>query len=344
MDLPLDHRVAAAENRTEVANALTEIAELLEAREENPYRVRSYRQAAETIRGLNVPLVQFLREYGIPGLQALPGIGESLARSIERLSRTGTLPLLTSLRGKRGDEAVLETVPGIGAKTAALIHHQLGIVTLPDLEAAACDGRLAQVPGMGRKRLRAIRDALASRLASRPVRLPLARPPAEFSVRRRTVSRNRLHRAGPLPEPSSHTTERRLPLPFPVEPELGSLEPTVAELLSLDREYRLKDQSGELVKIAPLRFNPEGRAWLSMLHSQRFNRRFTVLFSNAPAAHEAGAVGDWVVIYREGPQPGQWTVLTERTGPLAGRRVVRGWERECAAYYAAAESSQAPPP
>lgn len=289
-------RIVLESNQT-VAQGLDEVADLLEGKGVNPFRVKAYRTAAETVRGLTHPVSEVLRMSGLQGLIALPGIGESLARSIEKLTVTGELPLLTRLRGRSGSEAVLKTVPGIGPKTAHRIHLELGIESLGDLEAAAHDGRLAAMPGMGRKRVRAVCESLAGR----------------FGVKHR-----------PLVEPA---------------PKRPSDPPSVEELLSLDAEYRKKGKAGRLLKIAPLRFNPTAEAWLPILHARRENRRYTVLFSNSAHAHDAGAVGDWVVIYREDKgADGQWTVVTDHRGPLQGRRIVRGRETECLAHYSHMQS------
>jgi putative hydrolase len=109
-------------------------------------------------------------------------------------------------------------------------------------------------------------------------------------------------------------------------------EPEAELLLDVDREYREKAASGKLRKIAPRRFNPGGIAWLPILHTQRGDWHFTALFSNTARAHEAGKTDDWVVIYfhTDHGAEAQRTVVTETAGPLAGRRVVRGRESECA--------------
>ena len=112
--------------------------------------------------------------------------------------------------------------------------------------------------------------------------------------------------------------------------------PDVAVLLDVDREYRDKAAGGKLPKIAPRRFNPEGRSWLPVLHAERAGWHFTTLFSNTAQAHRLDKVDDWVVIYFYDHEhtEGQHTVVTETRGPLAGRRVVRGREAECKAHYA----------
>ncbi len=109
--------------------------------------------------------------------------------------------------------------------------------------------------------------------------------------------------------------------------------PPVDMLLDIDRRYREQAAAGKLPKIAPKRFNPEGRAWLPILHTNRGKWHFTALFSNTARAHELGRTDDWVVIYYydDDHQEGQNTVVTETKGPLKGERVIRGREADCLA-------------
>jgi hypothetical protein len=146
-----------------LADALKEVADLLEAQGANPFRVRAYRGAAKTIRGLRAPVDEILNAEGVAGLMQLPGIGRSLAHALEHLVRSGKFPLLERLRGEDAPERIFATVPDIGPGLARRIHEQLGIESLAELQAAANDGRLAQVPGMGAKRIRAVRESLAGR-------------------------------------------------------------------------------------------------------------------------------------------------------------------------------------
>jgi hypothetical protein len=83
--------------------------------------------------------------------------------------------MLERLRGEGDPEALLRSVPGVGRRLAARFHSELGITSLAELEAAARDGRLRDIAGMGEKRLAGIRDVLANRLDR--VRQPVA--PAE---------------------------------------------------------------------------------------------------------------------------------------------------------------------
>lgn len=271
----------------EVAQALDEVAELLDAQNANPFRAMAYRRAAGSLRELTASVSDVLEAGGLEALTALPWIGETLARSIAELVETGRLDLLERLRGQAEPEALFATVPGIGIELAQRIHERLGLATLEELEAAAHDGRLLEVKGFGRRRVRGVIEGL----------------------------RGRLGRRG-----RSHGTVRTR----------GAVE----DLLAIDREYREKAGAGTLRLIAPRRFNPGRRAWLPVLHTERGGRHYTALFSNTARAHELGRTGDWVVIYEDdGNREHQATVVTESRGALAGKRVVRGREEECRAYY-----------
>jgi putative hydrolase len=271
----------------EIAGKLEQAADLLSDQGANPFRVRAYRRAAQTLRQLRDSVSAVLAAEGVEGLERLPGIGERFARAIRDMVRLGYFPMLERLRGEADPVRLLESVPGIGPKLAVRLHEELGLGTLEDLETAAHDGRLEQIAGFGQKRLAAVRDVLAHRLAR-------VRP--------------------------ASTTPRELP--------------TVEELMDVDREYREAAVAGRLAKIAPRRFNPEGRRWLPILHATRGDRHYTVLFSNTARAHRLGKTDDWVVIYGDhDAADGQWTVVTGTSGPLRGRRIVRGREGECAHYY-----------
>ncbi len=284
----------------QLAQRLGEIADLLDAQSANPFRRQAYRAAAETIRPLTHPVQQILAEEGVAALTRLPGIGPSIARTLKHLCETGRAPLLDQLRASFGPEEKLATVPGIGPKTAATIHAVLGIDTLNDLQAAAYDGRLTRVPGIGRKRLQAVRESLAGRFRAR---------------------RSGVKPANPVGESNEASKEHTLRL--------------VAELLSVDEEYRDKAQADELLRVAPRRFNPNHNAWLPILETERLGRRYKAMYSNTARAHEMDTLRDWVVIFREGAEDReQWTVVTSKFGKLRGRRIVRGLEHECAAHYA----------
>jgi putative hydrolase len=117
---------------------------------------------------------------------------------------------------------------------------------------------------------------------------------------------------------------------------VGSKRPPVDLLLEVDHRYREAAAAGELPTISPRRFNPEGQAWLPILHTECGGWHFTALFSNTARAHRLGRTGDWVVLYfyDDHHLEGQSTIVTETRGGLVGRRVVRGQEQETARVYA----------
>lgn len=283
----------------DVAETLERVADLLEAQDANPFRVRAYRNAVATLRELDRPVRELLDEGGTKALEELPGIGASLASAIRESVYTGRLGMLDRLEGQVSPEDLFTTVPGIGDELARRIHAELAIDTLEELELAAHDGRLEEVDGFGPRRTRAVRESLGN-ILSRSVRR-----------RARRVDRN----GGPAPAGESE-------------------RPPVGVLLDVDQEYRRKAGAGELPTIAPRRFNPEGAPWLPILHTLRGPWHFTALFSNTARAHRLGKTDDWVVLYheRDGHER-QATVVTEHQGALAGRRVVRGRERECREHY-----------
>jgi hypothetical protein len=149
----------------EVAEKLDEVAVLLQERGGNPYRARAYRNAAATVRHLPRPISRIYVAKGLPGLEELQGVGESIARSIQELLLHGRLPLIERLRSESNPVGLLATVPGIGPRLAARLHEELQLETLEDLEAAAHDGRLERLPGFGKRRVASIRASLGLRLA-----------------------------------------------------------------------------------------------------------------------------------------------------------------------------------
>ena len=163
----------------ELGSRLDEVAALLAEQGANRFRVQAYRHAAEAVRTLPEPVSGLLKRDGLPGLERIPGVGPSIARSIRDLLLHGRLAMLDRLRGDHDPVALLRSVPGIGRTLAAKLHDGLGLESLADLETAAHDGRLREFAGIGAKRLAGIRDSLAQRLGRiRPAAsAPHAAPP-----------------------------------------------------------------------------------------------------------------------------------------------------------------------
>jgi len=275
----------------EIADSLREIATLLEEQSAGPFRVNAYQRAASTVINLDEPISEIVEQKGLPGLIALPGIGEGIARSIYEYVAMGRMSRLENLRGGHDPVALFNQIPGVGSTLAHRIIDTLHIDSLEALEVAAHNKRLGKVAGFSVNKVAMVQAWLA-----------------QVMGRRR-------------PEPRAH------------EPVA---EATVTLLLQIDRLYREKAEAGELPTIAPKRFNPEGEAWLPIMHVTRGGWHFTALYSNTARAHQLQRTRDWVVIYFYDDQhhESQHTVVTEIRGPLTGQRVVRGRESECLDHYA----------
>ncbi|MCA9712236.1 MAG: DNA-binding protein, partial [Myxococcales bacterium] len=153
----------------------------LEVQEASPHRVRAWRAGASAVRTHPRPLADVFRGAGRAGLEAIDHIGIRLSKVIIEILRRGRSEALDRLRGEVGPTEVLSSVPGIGEVLAERIHHELGVDTLEQLEAAAHDGRLEALEGFGPRRVRAIQELLAARLSRaarrRASSRPHARPP-----------------------------------------------------------------------------------------------------------------------------------------------------------------------
>jgi len=201
----------------EIAETLERVAELLEAQDANPFRVRAYRRAAENVREADEPVARRARSDD-GRLEEIPGVGGGIAGSIRELVRSGNLRLLERLEGETGPEELLGTVPGVGKELARRIHEELEIDSLEELEQAAYDGRLEGISGFGQRRVRGIRDALDSML---------------------TRAGRRRARSARARERSAEGGE-----------EKGPPAPPVELILEVDSEYRRKAEKGKLRKIA----------------------------------------------------------------------------------------------
>jgi Holliday junction resolvasome RuvABC DNA-binding subunit len=217
----------------------------------------------------------------------------------------------------------LESLSGIGPRLGATIRGITETGQFPMLERLRA-GRnpvatFATLPGVGHRLAQQIVDRLGLQsLEDLEVAIHegrLAKVPG-FGVKRVAGIRDAL--AGRLsPRPGARPIRT---------------EPSVEELLDVDREYRRRVD--ELPRIAPRRFNPSREAWLPVLHTTRGGHRYTALYSNTARAHQLGRARDWVVLYYDGPEgEGRATVVTARFGLLRGHRIVRGREASCTKYY-----------
>ncbi len=134
----------------EIAEHLTELADLLEIQGANPFRIRAYRNAVRTLRGLTQPVSQLVADG--EDLTELPGIGDDLSGHIRELLDTGGLELLEELAREVPRElAMLTRLEGVGPKKVKKLWERLGVTTLDELEEVAHAGKVEALEGFGKK-------------------------------------------------------------------------------------------------------------------------------------------------------------------------------------------------
>jgi len=143
-----------------IARILREIADLLEIKDENPFKIRAYRNGADIVS--NHP--HDLAALDETGLREIPGIGKDLAGKIREISQTGDAEFHRQLVAEFPPTILdLLNLQGVGPKTVATLYRELGVRTLEDLERAAADGRIRALRGMGTKKEALILKALDER-------------------------------------------------------------------------------------------------------------------------------------------------------------------------------------
>jgi DNA polymerase (family X) len=136
--------------KNEIADVLTEIATLLELKGENPFKVRAYQTGARALEGIEEAELARLIEND--ELQSVKGIGEALGQKITELYRTGKLEFHVKLKASVEPGLVeLLQIPGIGPKKIRALRDKLGVVDIATLTAACNDGRVAELEGFGAK-------------------------------------------------------------------------------------------------------------------------------------------------------------------------------------------------
>lgn len=136
-------------NNALVAEFFVKIAELLEIKGDNPFRIRAYLRAAEIMKNLKEDMVDYIQR---DRLEDIAGIGHDLAEKIKEIFSTGQCHFYDTLK-KDVPEGVLEMleIPSVGPKTARLFYEKLKIKSISDLKKAAAGGRLFSLPGIKEK-------------------------------------------------------------------------------------------------------------------------------------------------------------------------------------------------
>jgi DNA polymerase (family 10) len=149
-------------NNDAIARRFYRLAALMEVRGDDPFRWRSYRNAAEAIEVWPTPLKEIAEKEGVAGLQEIPGVGKAIAGKVIDLLNKGTFDAWERLTAET-PETVLDLLelPGIGPKTAALLHQRFKVSTLDDLKAFVASGGLDMVDGIGPRTAEKIKEALS---------------------------------------------------------------------------------------------------------------------------------------------------------------------------------------
>ena len=147
--------------RETMAEVLEEIALLLELKDENPFKIRAYRQGAEVVRNFEDDIVERARANELNGIN---GIGDALRDKLHELATTGTLEFHQNLRAEFPDGLFeLFDVQGLGPKKIKLLHSELGVGSIADLKRVCEEGKVAGLSGFGKKTEQKILEELARR-------------------------------------------------------------------------------------------------------------------------------------------------------------------------------------
>jgi DNA polymerase (family 10) len=148
-------------DNADVARVLQQIADMLEFKNENPFKFRSYQMAAETIGSMGTPVTDIVSRGGAAELQKIPGIGKTISAQVLEIIETGKSTYFEELT-KDVPATVLDLrrVSGIGLKTAQLLYRDFGIKNLDELKSFAEGGGLASVPGLGEKTVARVKASL----------------------------------------------------------------------------------------------------------------------------------------------------------------------------------------
>ncbi len=142
----------------ELADLFNKMADILEFKGENPFKISAYRKASRILGDLT----QDIEEIAKKGeLKKIPGIGEGMAQKVEEYLKTGRIAKFEEVRRGVSDELIaMMEIPGMGPKTLSLIYKERGIKNLSELEKALEEGSLIDLPGMGEKKAENIKRGI----------------------------------------------------------------------------------------------------------------------------------------------------------------------------------------
>jgi len=145
----------------DIARRFHRFAALMELRGDDPFRWRSYRNAAEAIEVWPTPLKEIAEKEGVEGLQEIPGVGKAIAGKVVELLTRGSFDAWDRLTAETPESVLdLMEIPGIGPKTAALLHQRFKISTIAEFKTFVEGGGLDMVDGIGPKTAEKIKQSL----------------------------------------------------------------------------------------------------------------------------------------------------------------------------------------
>src|SRR5712671_6358295 len=147
-----------------IARRFYRLAALMELRGDDPFRLRSYRNAAETIEVWPTPMKEIAENEGVTGLQEVPGIGKAIAGKIIELLARGTFDAWERLIAETPETLLdLLELPGIGPRTAMTLYQKFKVSSIAELKKFVSGGGLDLVDGIGAKTADRIKQSLETR-------------------------------------------------------------------------------------------------------------------------------------------------------------------------------------
>ena len=144
-----------------IARRFYRLAALMELRGDDPFRWRSYRNAAEAIENWSTSLKEIADKEGVAGLQTIPGVGKAIASKVVEILDRGTFDAWERLTAETPESVLdLMEIPGIGPKTAAMLHQRFKVSSIEQLKSFVAGGGLDTVDGIGPKTAEKIKEAL----------------------------------------------------------------------------------------------------------------------------------------------------------------------------------------
>ena len=148
-------------NNEAIARRFHRLAALMEIRGDDPFRLRSYRNAAGAIEVWPTPLKEIAEAEGVAGLLTIPGVGKAIAGKVVELLEHGSFDAWDRLTAETPETVLdLMEIQGIGPKTAAMLHQKYKVSSLDDLKTFAAGGGLDMVDGIGPKTAEKIKESL----------------------------------------------------------------------------------------------------------------------------------------------------------------------------------------